>query len=321
MDNEQKELIQAKMKQVLHMGSEAREAFIANTIGDVYDPELPVPDVVNALSDVRRAEPGEHVYFLVPEDITKELLTLTSNCEVTQQKVTPSTRNELSFTDIISKEYYVCIHDWIKGDHDVIRFYAEAILEAMNRQEDYAILQLIDAGAVAESNLFTLDSGKDEFDYAKLVEMTRSLAKYGKEFVLISGANVTTDIMLMDFNQNTFRPYTIEKVVKEWIPIEECKVTVDASEKTVIDPDVAYLVAIKDSRNKKPILFSRRKLDPIADRADTTLVAKERAIMDTGNMITTDDPKRKFARGKAGFEEYGAVLLNAKVVAKFDKTP
>jgi hypothetical protein len=321
MNDQDKEIVEAKMKSILQMSAGDREAFIAQTIGDVYDLELPVPDVVEALSDVRRADPGEHVYYLVPENITKELFTLTSNCEVTQEKVTPSTRQELTFTDLISKEYYVCIHDWIKGDHDVIGFYADAIMEAMNRQEDYAILQLVDAGAVSTGKVFALDSGKAEFDYPKLIEMRKAVKKYGRKLVLISGANVTEDIDLMDFNQDTQRPFTIDKVVDQWISIEDCEVDVDSGTVKVIDPDIAYLVAVEDSAKKKPILFSRRKLDPIAGASDTTLVAKERAVIDTGNMITTDDPKRKFARGKAGYQEYGAVLLNAEVCAKFDKTP
>ena len=321
MDEKEKEIVEAKMKSILTMSSGDREAFVAQTIGDVYDVELPVPDVVEALADVRRADAGEHVYYLAPETITKELFTLTSNCEVTQEKVTPSTRTELTFTDLISKEYYVCIHDWIKGDHDVIGFYADAIMEAMNRQEDYAILQLIDAGAVAEGNVFTLDSGKSAFDYPKLIEMRKAIKKYGKKLVLISGANVTEDIDLMDFTQDTQRPFTIDRVVDRWITIEDCEVDVDAGTVKVIDPDVAYLVAIEDSANRKPILFSRRKLDVIDGASDTKVVAKERAVIDTGNMITTDEPKRKFAKGKAGFQEYGAVLLNAKVVAKFNKTP
>jgi len=321
MNEQDKEIVEAKMKGILQMSAENREAFIAQTIGDVYDLELPIPDVVEALSDVRRADAGEHVFFLVPEDIVKELFTLTSNCEVIQEKVTPSTRQELTYTDLISKEYYVCIHDWIKGDHDVIGFYADAIMEAMNRQEDFAVLALIDAGAVSTGNVFTLDSGKSEFDYPKLIEMRKAVKKFGRKLVLISGANVTEDIDLMDFNQDTQRPFTIDRVVDQWITIEDYKIEVDTVESSVIDPDIAYLVAVEDSAGKKPILFSRRKLEIIGDVNDTTIVAKERAVIDTGNMISVDTPKRKFARGKAGFQEYGAVLLNAKVVAKFDKTP
>jgi len=318
MNQDEKEIVQAKMKSVLKMGAEQRESYIAQTIGDVYDPELPIPDVVDAISDVRRAEPGEHVFFLVPEDIVKEVFTLTSNCTVIQEKVQPSTRNELSFTDIISKEYFVCIHDWIKGDHDVIRFFADAIMEAMNRQEDFAVIALLNAGATASGNLFTLSTGKSAFDYPKLIEMRKALRKFGRRFVLISGCNVSQDIDLMDFNADTQREFGIDKVVDEWIPIEDYEVEIDGTPTKVIGVDEAYLIAMSDSKGRRPVLFSRRKLDPIADASDTTIVAKERAVIDTGNMIKVNTA-RKFARGKAGFEEFGAVLLNNNVVAKFNR--
>jgi len=316
MDEKQKELVKAHMQSVLSMSANERDVFIARTIGDVYDEELPVPEVIDAVSRFERAEVGEHIFYMTPDSITKEVLTLTSNCVVTQEKITPNTRTELSFTDLISKEYYVCIHDWLKGDHDVIRFYADAIMEAMNRQEIYGVLQLIDAGAVASSNVFALDSGKTAFDYPKLIEMRKAVRKFGGKLVLITGCNVTNDIDLMDFNQDTQRPFTINQVVDKWIAIEDYEVDVDASTKKVIDPDTAYLVAVSDSKGNLPILFSRRKTGSLAGMADTTAVSKERIVLDGGNLINVASD-RKLARSKVGFQEYGAVLMNAKVCAKF----
>lgn len=313
------EKIQAHMKSAIHMSANERDSFIARTIGDVYDEELPIPEVIDAVSRSERADVGEHVYYMTPSSITKELFTLTSNCNVTQTKISPNTRTELTFTDLISPEYYVCLHDWLKGDHDVITFYADAIMESMNRQEIYAVYQLLDAGAVAESNTFTLDSGKTKFDFPKLVAMARSVARYGKDLVLVTGANVTTDIVLMDYDSNKQREHGISSIVSRHIPIEELTVDVDSVTKTVIDADVAYLVAVADAKNNKPVLFSRRKLDPLSDASDTEIVAKERAVIDTGNMINVGT-NRKFSRGKAGFQEYGSVLINAKVVARFTRS-
>lgn len=306
------------MKSILRMGSEERESFIARTIGDVYDKELPIPEVIEAVSNTERADVGEHIFYLAPDNITKEVLTLTSNCNVTQTKVTPNTRTELSFTDLISPEYYVCIHDWLKGDHDVIRFYADAITEAMNRQEVYALLQLIDAGAVATGNTFTLDSGVAVMDFKKLTDMARSVAKFGTKLILISGANVTTDIMLMDYNEDKNRAFTADKLITRHIGIEECTVDIDTVTKTVIDPDVAYLVAVSDSKQNKPVLFARRKISDLADMPDTTASGKERIIIDSGNLINVGT-NRKLSRSKTGYEEYGAVLLNNAVVAKFTR--
>ena len=100
------------------------------------------------------------------------------------------------------------------------------------------------------------------------------------------------------------------------IPVEELDVDVNGATLTVLPSNEAYLVAVSDSKNNKPILFSRRKLDGI-QAVDTTVdTSKERAVIDTGNMINVAT-NRKFSKGKAGFQEYGAVMLNNKVVAKY----
>jgi len=313
------EQIKVHMQSALQMSANDRDAFIARTIGDVYDVEFPIPEVIESISRTERADVGDHVYYLTPESITKTLHTLTSNCTVTQTKISPSTRTELSWTDIISPEFYICLHDWLKGDHDVLTFYADSISEAMNRQEIYAVLQLIDAGAVAESNTFTITSGGTKFDYPKLVEMARSVARYGKSLVLITGANVTTDIVLMDYDADKNRETSIGSIVAKHIPIEELSVTVDSTPTTVISADIAYLVAVSDSQANKPVLFARRKTSDMAEMADTTAVNKERIVIDQGNLINVASA-RKFSRSKTGFEEYGAVLINSKTIAKFTRT-
>lgn len=313
------EKIKVHMKSALNMSANDRDAFIARTIGDVYDEEFPIPEVIEAIARTERADVGEHVYYLTPESITKTLYTLTSNCNVTQTKISPSTRTELSWTDIISAEFYVCLHDWLKGDHDVLTFYAESIAEAMDRQEIYAVLQLISAGAVAQSNTYTLDSGATKFTFPKLVEMARSVARYGKELVLITGANVTTDIVLLDYDADKNRETRIDKLISRHIPVEELSVTIDTVATTVIDPDVAYLVAVADAKANKPVLFARRKTTPLASSMDTQAVDKERIVIDQGNLINVSTA-RKFSRSKTGFQEYGAVLINAKTVAKFTRS-
>jgi hydroxymethylpyrimidine/phosphomethylpyrimidine kinase len=189
---EQKKVVAETMKEAKKYRGSERESFIAKTIGDVYDVELPIPEVISAIARTERAEVGEHVYFLAPTTITKKVNTITSDCEVTQVKVTPNTQTEVTWADLVSEDVYVCLHDWLKADHDVLTFNADAIQEAMDRQEIYSVLQLADAGAVNESNVYTLDSGKTTFDYPKLVEMARSIAKYGRELVLITGGNITT---------------------------------------------------------------------------------------------------------------------------------
>lgn len=317
---EELKVVQDHMKKAIYLSASERETFIAATISDVYDVELPISPIVEAIADIRRADVGEHVYYLVPTTITKKVNILTSNCQVTQQQVHPNTRSELAFTSMLSPEFYVCLDEWLKGDHDVLKFYADSITEAMNRQEIYAVLQLLEAGISATggtNNTYGPESGHTAITFPVLVSMLRSLAKYGNNFVLVSGANVTTDLLLMDFRADTFRKYGLDNLNITQMTIEDYQVTVTGSSKNVIDPDVAYLVAISDSSQRKPIIFSRRKLAAIV-APDTQIDAtKERAIIDTGNMINVSTD-RLFSKGKAGFQSYGAVLLNERVVAKFD---
>lgn len=315
------EVLQAqKLMQKIAMSAD-REELIAQTINDVYDVEYPIQDMISDVFNVGRANPGEHVYYLAPKTMDKKVIVLTSDCEVTHEKVSPETRTELSFTPIVSPDYYACLQDLLNGDHDVLSLYAEDILEALNRYEIRAVLQLIDAGAVARSNVFTLDSGATTFDYPKLVAMKKAIRKYGKKLVLISGANVTEDIELMDYTADKNRPVSIKDVVDAWYPIESLDVTIGGSSVDVISDDVAYLVAVSDSKKNKPGYFYRRKISGsvLASNPDTNVIDKERAIIVTGTMKSTDTVDR-FSKGVAGVEQVGAVVTNSFCLAKFTRS-
>lgn len=319
---EEIKIVADTMKKVRDMSGDQRELYIAKTIGDVYDNELPVAPMIDAVARIERAgnrPEDNHIYYMTPTSIDKKVFTLVSNCNVTQAQVTPNSRVELSLVPIVSNDYWVCLTDFLKGDHDALGLYAKSIGEAMDRYEIKNVLALLDAGAVAESNTFTLDSGKDALDYPKLIEMRSSLLKYGTKFVLITGSNVRNDVDLMDYSANTFRPYTLETLGITHMPVLDYTVDTDASgQDALIDADVAYLVAVADAQGNKPILVARRSLALAADMADTTLVGQDRIVIDTGNSKNVGSIV-KYARGKAGYEEFGAVLLNSKTVAKFTR--
>src|SRR3972149_5418999 len=149
---EQKKVVAETMQKARTMSAGDRELFIAKTIGDVYDVELPIPEVIGAIVNDQRAEVGEHVYYLAPDSITKKVNTLTTDCVITQVKVSPNAQTEVTWTDLVSEEVYVCLHDWLKGDHDVLTFNAEAIMEAMDRKEIYSTLALVDAVSDSKKN-------------------------------------------------------------------------------------------------------------------------------------------------------------------------
>lgn len=306
------------------MNANERETFLAETINDVYDVEMPIDADLSPIVDYRKAAIGEHVYYMVPTTIDKKVNIITSGCAITQQQVHPNDRTELTFTSMLSPEFWICIDEILNGDHDALKFYGDSAVEALNRQEVYAVMQLLEAavdGTGGTSNDFAPETGESTLTYPVLVAMVRSLAKYGNKFVLYTGANVTTDVYLMDFNANTFRKYGLENLNITHKPIEDLQVIISGVTKTVLDPDVAFLVATSDADNRKPIVMARRKLSGGQLSAPDTTVqtAKERIILDTGNVRPMGDDGRLFSRGKAMFQSYGLVLLNELTVAKFEK--
>jgi len=220
LDATQKKVLAKKMMEAKHLAGSERDLFMARTIGDVYDVELPIPEVIESIARTERADVGEHVFFLAPDTITKTVNTIDANCNITQTKVTPNQRTEVTWIDLVSEEVYICLHEWLKADHSVLQFNAEAIMEAMDRQEIFTVLALVDAGATAEGKVFTIASGLDKFDYTVLVDMARSIAKFGRELVLITGGNVTTDIALLNYDADKNQAVSIFDVVSKLIILQ-----------------------------------------------------------------------------------------------------
>lgn len=322
MDKKLREMEVAEAKKYLREVAFAgnREELIAKVLNDTYDPEFPVPELIEQIFNVATVEPMEEAYYFTPTLPTKEVFTLSANCNVTHQVIASASKSELAFTDAVTKDYYICLKDLLQGDTNVLDLYAQDIVEELNRYEIYATLALIDAGAVARGNVFTLSSGDSALTYKKAYEMKKAIRKYGAKLVLITGANVTEDVDLMDYVEDKNRPVKVTDIVDVHIPLESLDVEVNGVAKTVIDADVAYLVAVSDSKRNKPGYFVRRKLDGalIAGSPDTQIVAKQRAILATGNMKSVDTVD-KFAKGIAGVEEVGMVLTNSYCVAKFTR--
>ncbi len=295
-----------------------REEQIASILNESYDPELPIAEMISAIMNTATAEPHESVYYFTPTLPVKKVYLLTSNCNVTQEAVTPASKNTLTFTSIVTPSYWICLDDLLNGDMNILDLYAETIQEALNREEIYAVLALVDAAAIARGNVFGLDSGKTKLDYPKLVEMRKALRKYGRKLVLITGANVTDDVELMQYDANKFQAVNIKDIVDLWIPIEADQVTIGGTVTDVIDADTAYLVAVADSKSNKPGYFVRRKINAhiLAGTTDTTMVAKERAVIVSG-MIQPLGTVESFSKGLAGFEQVGIVITNSYTCAKF----
>ena len=312
------ELAAAKEQMKKIAMSANREEQVASILNESYDPELPVADMIKAIMNTASAEPHESVYYFTPTLPVKKVYLLTSNCNVTQEAVTPASKNTLAFTSIVTPSYWICLDDLLNGDMNILDLYAETIQEALNREEIYAVLALVDAAAIARGNVFGLDSGKLKLDYPKLVEMRKAIRKYGRKLVLITGPNVTEDVELMQYDANKFSPVNIKDVVDMWVPVEDLQVTIGGAATDVIDADTAYLVAVSDSKANKPGYFVRRKINAaiLSGTTDTVMQAKERAVIVSG-MIQPLGTVESFSKGLAGFEQVGIVITNSYTCAKF----
>lgn len=286
---------------------------LARLANQPYDAELSVPEVISAVFNVASVERGEDFDYFTQDPETKVVYTV-SNGSVTQTNVSPDSENELSFSSYDSAEEYVYLDDLLDGKYDPIAVRTDAQQEVLDRLEIKAVCDLLIAGAVAQSNTYAWDSGDTKVTPDKIVEMVRSVAKYGTEVVLITGGNVTTDIMMLDFDYNKQREVTLSKLgVTKHIPLEAFQYTHSGTQ-TILDADKAIIVAVSDSKKNKPGYFVRRKMSGAVLGANVG--EKERLVFQRGPIMQVG-ASAKSAISIVTYERFGAVLVNAYTVAVF----
>ena len=317
---DEKELLKAKEEmdaKVLEIASQARTGDILSAqcvtelLNEPYDAEVSCPDVISEIAEVKRVEMGKSVQYYVQDATVKTVYTVTDG-SVTQVNVSPSSPSTLSFSDYSAPEDYLYIPDMLSQKYNSLAKKAKDQHEALNRKEQKDFIALLFASAESESNTFANTSGDDKIDYKKLVEIVRSLAKYGKsKFVLVSGSAVTTDLVLMDYDDDKNREVSVEKSgISKWIKVENYTYTHSTSQ-TVMPTDRAIVVATSDAEDNRPALFARRKIEGIVG-----VDSKERLTVADGPRIQVGDtPKWGFAIST--FEEYGAVVVNPKCIAVY----
>jgi len=311
MDNEKimmaKEELSAKLIEVAQTGDSMECARLANY---PYDAELAIPEVITAIAKTASIDKGEDYEYFVVSPETKVVYTITSG-SINQTNVTPGTHSDLTFSDIESDQYYVYISKILSAKYDALKVKADTAMESLNRKEVKDVLALLIAAAEGQSNTYVNDSSDTAIDFAKLVEMVRSLARYGDKLVLISGADVTTDLILMDYNDNKNREVTLAKAgISQWIKIEGYQYTHSGTQ-TVLATDKALVVASSDSQANRCVDFVRRKVGDIEGAGE-----KERVVIVTGpDMQVGATPKLAF--GVVAFEQYGAVVTNPRCVAVY----
>jgi len=287
---------------------------VATLANKPYDAELPVNDMIKDVFQTGSVDVGEDYDYFAIAPVDKVVYTVSSG-SVTQTNVSVDSENELAFSDYDSEESYVYLADLLGGKYDPIAKKADEQQEVLNRLEVKAVCDLLIAGAVARSNTFAWTSGDSSITFAKLVAMVRSVAKYGSRCVLISGANVTTDVILMDSTEDKNRELTLAKAgIMAHYPIEAFTYT-HSTEMTVLDADKAIIVAISDAKGNKPGHFVRRKVAQVAMGQDVS--AKERLVISSGPAKHVGS-NRKLAIGILTYEMFGAVLTNTYTCAVFN---
>jgi hypothetical protein len=317
MDNEKlmlaQEELKAKLQEIAVQGPAGNAYELAKLANIPYDAELPIPEVIAEVAQVASVAKGEDYEFFVQDEKTKAVFTIT-NGAVTQTAVTPGTPTELGFNSISSAEYYVYVEKLLAAKYDPIAIQSKIAMESLNRKEIKFVLDLLIDVAAEKSNAFEDESGKHAITFEKLVDMVRSVAKYGNKLVLITGANVTTDVILMDYNEDKNREVSLEKAgIAKWVKVESFSYE-HSGTKVVLDADKALLVATSDSEGNRPIHFVRRKVNALE-----TPGQKERIIVAAGPRIQVDT-NPKWAYALVAMEQFGAVVTNPFCAAVYEKS-
>jgi len=297
------EELKAKLQEIAVSGATGNSVELARLANMPYDAEFPVPEVISAISKTATVAKGEDYEYFVVGVETKTVYTVVDGT-ITQVNVTPDSENDLSFSTYESPEYYVYVEKLLEAKYEPIAIKTKVAMEALNRKEIHDVLALGIASAVAQSNTFVNDSGSSAIDFEKVVEMVRSVAKYGKNLVLVTGADVHTDVILMDYSEDKNREVSLAKAgISREIPIES--LTYEHSGTIPVFPaDKALLVAVSDSEDNEPIHFVRRSVQSIDGSGE-----KERVVMASGPGFWAG-AVRKWAYAIVAMEQYGCVVVN-----------
>jgi len=306
------EELKAKLQEIAVQGPAGNAYEFAKLANLPYDAEVGIPEVIREVAKTASVAKGEDYEYFTQSAETKVVYTI-SNGSVNQTNVTPGSPSDLSFATYSSDEYYVYVEKLLEAKYDPIAQKAETAMESLDRKEIKDVLDLLIAAAEGQSNTFANDSGDSVIDFEKVVDMVRSVAKYGTKLVFITGSDVTTDVILMDYTADKNREVSLAKAgIAKWVKIENFTYTHSGSQ-TVFATDKALLVATSDSKNNRPIHFVRRKVNALERPGE-----KERIIVAAGPRIQVGSSP-KWAYAITAMEQYGAVVVNPLCVAVYKK--
>jgi len=294
---------------------------LARIIGEPRDPRRPYSDLVNALCETDSADPNEYVYeFDVLLETDYIYTTVASG--LTQLAVSPDTPALISFVDIATQEYYVKLTDLANAKERTLARKKMTIDRALNTEENWRIIQLLDAAAIARGNLNDLRSAETTFNYQHLIDMIDQVIDYSENYVLVAGTQIDKDIKLWDWKDNKF--HSMVEAFKD-LGINLVRVnqtlTRDGSSAGILASTVAYLAGTLTEVGK-PLLFVRKRMNEIERLAGVITESgerPERLIFVSPNPVTVSTT-RYLAVGMTGYEQIAATTHNSYAISKFTRT-
>ena len=294
---------------------------LARIIGEPRDPRRPYSDLVNALCETDSADPNEHVYeFDVLLETDYIYTTVASG--LTQLAVAPDSPALISFVDIATQEYYVKLTDLANAKERTLARKKLTIDRSLNAEENWRIIQLLDAAAIARGNLNDLRSAETTFNYQHLIDMIDQVIDYSENYVLVAGTQIDKDIKLWDWKDNKF--HSMVEAFKD-LGINLVRVnqtlTRDGSSAGILASTVAYLAGTLTEVGK-PLLFVRKRMNEIERLAGVITESgdrPERLIFVSPNPVTVSTT-RYLAVGMTGYEQIAATTHNSYAISKFTRT-
>ena len=292
---------------------------LARIIGEPRDPRRPYPLLVEKLCDTDTAMPDEYVYqFDVLLDTDKVISTVANG--MTTTAVTPDSPVLLTFTDLATDEYWVKLTDLANAKERVLARKKATINRALNAEENYQIVQLMDAAAISAGNLNDLRSGETSFHFGHLIDMIDQVIDYSENYVLTAGTQIDKDIKLWDWKDNKYHSMVeaFNDLGIEVVRINQ-NVTRDGSATNVLASTRCYLSGTVTEKPGKPFLFVRKQLNQLETLGAMITQAGEgieRWVIVSPNPVVVSST-RHLAVGIVGYEQYSAATQNLYANARF----
>jgi hypothetical protein len=191
-------------------------------------------------------------------------------------------------------------------------------MASMDLKEVSKFFAVLDAAVPGANKLVPISGEGNKFTYKGLRRLRTCLKDVGDKFLLVTGSNIDDQILDWDYDENKYR--SIADMVKdlsvEIIYAGHYTLSDDGASTTIIDPDVAYLIAVKSGLDGKPFVLARKDLNPIAVKDVEIDTQKQRAVLAMPKLLEIGG-SAVAVFGYWGYEEFNVVARCPIALAKF----